>query len=64
MLKKLLYRARRLPVRSAPSLARHRASKQGGFTWRGRFVPLAGFSVETHLERLHEMAPVNWSWPL
>lgn len=64
MLKELLYRARQLPLRSAPSLARHRATKQAGFTWRGRFVPLAGFSVDTHLEKLRAMAPVNWSWPL
>lgn len=64
MLRELLARARSLPPKTAPSLPRHRATRKGGFTWRGRFVPLKGFSVETHLEKLYEMAPVNWSWPL
>jgi hypothetical protein len=64
MLRELLARARSLPPRTPPSLPRHRATKKGGFTWRGRFIPLAGFSVETHLAKLHEMAPVIWSWPL
>lgn len=64
MLRELLHRALALTPRTAPSLPRHRASKNSGFTWRGRFVPLAGFSVETHLAKLREMAPVTWSWPL
>lgn len=64
MLKELLYRVCSLPLRTPPTLARHRASKQGGFSWRGRFVPLAGFSVEEHLTKLRAMAPVTWSWPL
>lgn len=64
MFKELLYRALSLTPRTAPTLPRHRASKHGGFTWRGRFVPLAGFTVETKLAELRAMAPVVWSWPL
>lgn len=64
MLRELLARARSLPLRTPPTLPRHRATKQAGFTWRGRFVPLAGFTVEARLTELRAMAPVNWTWPL
>lgn len=63
MLKELLYRVCSLPLRTPPTLARHRASKHSGFSWRGRFVPLAGFSL-AKLDELRAMAPVTWSWPL
>lgn len=62
MLRELLYRVCSLPLRTPPSLPRHRASKRGGFSWRGRFIPLAGFSLDK-LDELRAMAPVNWSWP-
>lgn len=56
-----------LPLRTAPDLARHRTSGQGGFGWRGHFVPLAAYSgriTRAEIERLRQLAPVHRSWPL
>lgn len=46
--------------------AQHAATRDGGFTWRGHYIPFAEFlgkDFKEQVRRLHDLTPIERTWP-